>query len=94
MSQKIEKFRKDSKGHWFAELSGGHSVRVDEIALEVAETMRTECRKSLTEAYEEAGLSGLCAEGRWEVALDSLVNIDSKKIIKSVFESQHSSAEL
>ena len=39
------------------------------------------CRESLIAAYEGAGTSGLCAEGRWEVALDSLRSINLSKII-------------
>jgi hypothetical protein len=31
-------------------------------------------------AYEEAGLSGLCAEGRWEVAIGAMRNYDVRKI--------------
>jgi len=36
--------------------------------------------QSLVAAYEDAGKSGLCAEGRWEIALDSLGSIDLSKI--------------
>jgi hypothetical protein len=31
-------------------------------------------------AYEEAGLSGLCAEGRWEVAIGAMRDYDVAKI--------------
>jgi hypothetical protein len=33
------------------------------------------------EAYEEAGLSGLCTEGRWEVAIGAMRSYDVKQII-------------
>jgi hypothetical protein len=33
------------------------------------------------QAYEEAGLSGLCAEGRWEVAIGAMRNYDVRKIV-------------
>jgi hypothetical protein len=56
-------------------------VRCDEIARRVAEAVIKECRQSLVQAYEDAGTSGLCAEGRWEIALDSLSSIDLSKIL-------------
>ena len=31
-------------------------------------------------AYEEAGLSGLCAEGRWEVAIAAMRDYDVAKL--------------
>jgi hypothetical protein len=37
-----------------------------------------ECEKVLTEAYENAGLSGICAEGRWDLALDALRALKSR----------------
>ena len=56
-------------------------VRCDEFARIVAEAVIKECRASLVAAYEFAGTSGLCAEGRWEMALDSLRSINLSKII-------------
>jgi hypothetical protein len=34
--------------------------------------VRDLCLQELLEAYEQAGISGLCAEGRWEVAVGRL----------------------
>lgn len=56
-------------------------VRCDEMGLKVAEAILIECKKSLTENYESAGMSGLCEEGRWEAAVGSLSTIDLRKII-------------
>jgi hypothetical protein len=56
-------------------------VRCDDFGRKVAEAVIKECRRSLIAAYEDAGKSGLCAEGRWEMALDSLSSIDLSKII-------------
>jgi Protein of unknown function (DUF3565) len=42
-------------------------VRCDEFARKVAEAVIKKCRESLVAAYEDAGTSGLCAEGRWEI---------------------------
>ena len=56
-------------------------VRCDELRRKVAEAVIKACRESLVAAYEDAGISGLCAEGRWEMALDSLRSIDFSQII-------------
>jgi hypothetical protein len=56
-------------------------VRCDEFARKVAEAVIKECRASLVAAYEDAGTSGLCADGRWEMALDSLRSINVSRII-------------
>jgi hypothetical protein len=56
-------------------------VRCDEFARKVAEAVIKECRASVIAAYEDAGTSGLCAEGRWEIALDLLRSINLSEII-------------
>jgi hypothetical protein len=35
----------------------------------LAAAVRDLCLRELLDAYEQAGMSGLCAEGRWEVAV-------------------------
>ncbi|MGC1274536.1 MAG: hypothetical protein WBC44_12595 [Planctomycetaceae bacterium] len=40
--------------------------------LRLAEQVRTACLAAALDAYEDAGLRGLCAEGRWECAIDAL----------------------
>jgi hypothetical protein len=37
-----------------------------------AEALRRSCIELLIEAYEEAGIAGLCHEGRFELAVDRL----------------------
>jgi Protein of unknown function (DUF3565) len=56
-------------------------VRCDEFARKIAEAVINACLDSLIAAYEDVGTSGLCAEGRWEMALDSLRSINLSKII-------------
>jgi hypothetical protein len=46
--------------------------RCDEVGHAVAEAVREALASAARQAYEEAGLSGLCAEGRWELALDAI----------------------
>ena len=40
-------------------------------------------------AYEEAGVRGLCAEGRWEVAVDAMRTLDVDALASSGGESAH-----
>jgi hypothetical protein len=47
----------------------------------VPEAVIKACRESLAAAYNDAGTSGLCAQGRWEMALHSLRSINLSKIV-------------
>jgi hypothetical protein len=40
--------------------------------LQIAEAIRRACMDAAVQAYEDAGLSGLCQEGRWECAVDAI----------------------
>jgi hypothetical protein len=50
--------------------------RCDEAGRAVAEAVRQALLSAASQAHEEGGLSGLCAEGRWELALDALRTAD------------------
>ena len=41
-----------------------------------AETVRAACLDAAIEAYEDAGIRGLCAEGRWEAAVAAIRQLD------------------
>ena len=43
---------------------------------DIAEHVRDHCLNVIIEAYEDAGLQGLCAEGRWEAAVGALRALD------------------
>ena len=48
-----------------------------EIATRAAlEEARRRCLEAALQAYEEAGMSGLCAEGRWELALEAIRGVE------------------
>lgn len=47
----------------------------------IAQEVLKEARQAMTDAYESGGLSGLCAEGRWELALDALHSLELEKIV-------------
>ena len=44
--------------------------------LRIAETVRQACIEIAIQAYEDAGCSGLCHEGRWEYAVDAIRGFD------------------
>jgi hypothetical protein len=47
----------------------------------IIEAVRLACLESALEAYENAGISGLCAEGRWECAIQAIRELDLKTIL-------------
>jgi len=42
----------------------------------LVEAVRDTCLEAARRAYEEGGMSGLCAEGRFELALDAIRGLD------------------
>ena len=55
--------------------------QTEELRREVAEATQRALVAVALQAYEEAGLSGLCGEGRWEVALGAMKDYDVRKVI-------------
>lgn len=51
---------------------------------EIAEATQRALVEIAIQAYEEAGLSGLCAEGRWEVAIGAMRSYDVRRITPGV----------
>ncbi|MBI3778509.1 MAG: acetyltransferase [Gammaproteobacteria bacterium] len=50
----------------------------------LAGAVRDVCLKAAREAYENAGISGLCEEGRWECALDAIRSLDLEAVINAI----------
>jgi hypothetical protein len=50
-----------------------HRTDTDSIA---AESVRAACLNAAIQAYEDAGIRGLCADGRWEAALAAIRQLD------------------
>lgn len=48
----------------------------------LAQAVRDACVNTALRAYEEAGVSGLCYEGRWEIAIDAMRNVDLASLIE------------
>lgn len=46
------------------------------------EKVRQACIDAAIDAYEDAGLRGLCQEGRWEIAIDALKHVNLDHIVK------------
>ena len=49
---------------------------MDDNARQTAEAVRNACLQAALDAYEEAGFNGLCADGRWECAIEALRRLD------------------
>ena len=47
----------------------------------VAEAVRAACLNVARLAYEDAGIRGLCAEGRWEAALTAIRRLDLSVVL-------------
>jgi hypothetical protein len=54
----------------------------------IAEAVRTACVDTAIEAYEDAGLRGLCDEGRWEYAIAAIRRLDLRAL-KMLAEASH-----
>jgi hypothetical protein len=52
------------------------TAAVDEQFLATAEAVRAACLDAARQAHEDAGMSGLCAEGRYEAALSAIAALD------------------
>jgi hypothetical protein len=55
-----------------------------EDPLQIAEGVRQACIAVALRAYEEAGLSGLCHEGRWEYAVDAMRAVDLRPLVQTL----------
>jgi len=47
----------------------------------LAEKVRDACLRAALEAHEDAGISGLCAEGRWEIAVQAIRTLDVQALL-------------
>ncbi len=50
-------------------------------AIRVAEAVRAACIVAAERAYEDGGTSGLCAEGRWELAMGAMRELNLQQIL-------------
>jgi len=55
----------------------------------VVEAVRAACLQAALLAYEDAGIRGLCAEGRWEAALAAIRHVDLSGVLEPPAGSAH-----
>ena len=48
----------------------------------LAQIVRTACIRAALDGYERAGLSGMCDEGRWELAIDAIRSLDLDAVVQ------------
>ena len=58
-----------------------------------AARVRDACLKTVIEAYDDAGVQGLCAEGRWEAAVGALRALDVSRIVSDLQRSSGNPAD-
>ena len=56
-----------------------------------AEQIRAACIEAAIQAYEQAGISGLCHEGRFEVAISALRMLDINSVLQDLDAERESS---
>ncbi len=49
---------------------------------DVTKRIREACIEAALQAYEDAGIQGLCAEGRWEAAVSALRTVDLAPLLR------------
>lgn len=54
----------------------------DSAQREQAEAVRRACIEAALAAWEDAGISGLCAEGRWEMAIQAMRQLDVEPVLR------------
>ncbi|MFO1386615.1 MAG: acetyltransferase [Chitinivorax sp.] len=56
---------------------------------EMVERIRNALIDAAVQAYEDAGIQGLCAEGRWEAAVGALRSADLTPLLQSRASGPH-----
>ena len=52
--------------------------------MQTAEAVRQACSAAALQAYEDAGVSGLCHEGRWEYAVDAMRGLPLRPLVQAL----------
>ena len=60
---------------------------------QIAEAVRQACIEAALCAYEDAGLSGLCHEGRWAYAIDAMRGLSLPSVLSGLDEDHSASHE-
>jgi hypothetical protein len=54
------------------------------LPLALVEAVRRRCLETAVAAYEDAGLQGLCADGRWEAAIGAMRSLDPAALLREM----------
>jgi hypothetical protein len=49
---------------------------------DLAKRVRDVCLEAVVRTYDDAGIQGLCAEGRWEAAVSALRTLDLTPLLR------------
>ena len=66
------------------------NISVEKQMRDIAEAVRRACADAAEGTYEDAGIRGLCAEGRWEMALEAIRRVDVEAVIRGVADGARS----
>jgi hypothetical protein len=55
-------------------------IDLDLLAIRI----RDRCREAAVRAYDDAGIQGLCAEGRWEAVLGAIETLELKSLLQDL----------
>jgi len=52
--------------------------------IRIAEATKAACLKAAIEAYTDAKMRGVCQEGAWDLAVDSIKTLDLEQVLESL----------
>jgi hypothetical protein len=55
-----------------------------DVHMQMAEAVRQACIAAALQAYDDAGVSGLCHEGRWEYAVDAMRGLPLRPLVHAL----------
>jgi hypothetical protein len=55
-----------------------------DVHMQMAEAVRQACIAAALHAYDDAGVSGLCHEGRWEYAVDAIRALPLRPLVEAL----------
>lgn len=58
----------------------------------IADAVRRACLEAALAAYEDAGIRGVCEEGRWEAAVGAIRTLDLEPVIRRALPERRGSA--
>jgi hypothetical protein len=50
----------------------------------LAQRIRDACLQAAQNAYEDSGIQGLCAEGRWEAAIGAIQTLNLEQLTRTL----------